>query len=71
LRHQPAAPARVALAGAAGWEEKKTPINYPASKKFPIGGSKVVRQSGQDRVAVVAAGIDVAHIVKAVKSLLG
>ena len=36
---------------------EKTPIIYPASEKFPVGGSKVVRKSGQDRVAVVAAGI--------------
>lgn len=36
---------------------KDTPIIYSAQEEFPIGGCKVVRKSGHDRVTVVAAGI--------------
>jgi transketolase len=36
---------------------EKTPVLYPASEEFPIGGSKVVKQSAKDHVAVIAAGI--------------
>jgi transketolase len=50
---------------------EKTPIIYPASDKFPVGGSKVVRQSGQDRVAVVAAGITLHEALKAADTLKG
>ncbi len=50
---------------------EKTPILYPAGEKFPVGGSKVVRQSGQDRVAVVAAGITVHEALKAHDTLKG
>jgi transketolase len=50
---------------------EKTPILYPAGEKFPVGGSKVVRQSGQDRVAVVAAGITVHEALKAADTLKG
>jgi transketolase len=50
---------------------EKTPILYPPSEKFPVGGSKVVRQSGQDRVAVVAAGITVHEALKAADALKG
>ena len=34
-----------------------TPVLYPASERFPIGGSKVLKSSPADRVTVVAAGI--------------
>jgi transketolase len=50
---------------------EKTPIIYPPTEKFPIGGSKVVRQSGQDRVAVVAAGITLHEALKAYNTLKG
>ncbi|MBZ0155418.1 MAG: transketolase [Alphaproteobacteria bacterium] len=36
---------------------EKTPVLYDSSEEFPIGGSKMLRQSGEDRVAVVTAGI--------------
>ncbi len=50
---------------------EKTPIIYPAGEKFPVGGSKVVRQSGQDRAAVVAAGITLHEALKAADTLKG
>jgi transketolase len=34
-----------------------TPILYHQDEKFPLGGCKVLRHSGQDRVTVVSAGI--------------
>lgn len=34
-----------------------TPILYDSGEKFPIGGSKVLRESSNDAVAVVGAGI--------------
>jgi len=37
----------------------KTPVIYGASETFPIGGSKVLRQSAADAVTVVAAGVTV------------
>jgi len=36
---------------------EKTPVLYAADERFPIGGSKVVRRSGADAAAVLAAGI--------------
>jgi transketolase C-terminal domain/subunit len=50
---------------------EKTPIIYPASEKFPIAGSKVVKQSGQDKVAVVAAAITLHEALKAFETLKG
>jgi transketolase len=38
---------------------EKTPVLYPPGEDFPIGGSKVVKSSDKDRVAVIAAGITV------------
>jgi len=35
----------------------KAPVLYGAGERFPIGGSKVVRQSAADRLTIVAAGI--------------
>ncbi len=43
----------------------KTPVIYPSAESFEIGGSKVLRQSGQDVVTVVAAGITVYEALKA------
>jgi len=37
----------------------KTPVIYEASEEFPIGGSKVLRQSDRDVATVVAAGVTV------------
>ncbi len=44
---------------------EKTPVIYPPGEKFPVGGSKVIRQSDKDKVAVIAAGITVHEALKA------
>ncbi|MDZ8053318.1 MAG: transketolase [Aulosira sp. ZfuVER01] len=44
---------------------ESTTVLYPADEDFPIGGSKVVRSSDRDRVAVIAAGITVHEALKA------
>jgi transketolase len=48
---------------------EKTPVLYRAGESFPVGGSKVVRQSDKDRVTVVAAGITVHEALKAHQTL--
>jgi transketolase len=50
---------------------EKTPILYGPNDKFPVGGSKVLRQSGQDRAAVIGAGITVHEALKAYETLKG
>ena len=47
----------------------KTPILYDAHESFPIGGSKVVQQSHEDTVTVVAAGVTVHEALKAHSTL--
>ncbi|BBL76278.1 transketolase [Methylomagnum ishizawai] len=47
-----------------------TPVIYPADETFPVGGSKTLRQSDQDRCTVVAAGITVHEALKAQAALL-
>ncbi len=37
----------------------KTPVIYERNEAFPVGGSKTLRSTGQDKVAIVAAGITV------------
>ncbi|MBV9280641.1 MAG: transketolase [Chloroflexi bacterium] len=49
----------------------KTPVIYSPDESFPIGGSKVVRQSGNDRVAVIAAGITLSEALQAYDQLKG
>jgi transketolase len=49
----------------------KTPVIYPPTEQFAIGGSKVLRQSGQDLVTVVAAGITVYEALKAYGEMKG
>ncbi len=44
---------------------EKTPVIYSPDEQFPIGGSKVVRQSGNDQVTVVAIGIALDEALKA------
>jgi transketolase len=44
---------------------EKTPVIYAPSEAFSIGGSKVLRRSDRDRVAVVAAGVTVPEALKA------
>jgi transketolase len=47
----------------------KTPVIYDASERFPLGGSKVLRQSGSDVATVVAAGVTVFEALKACDEL--
>jgi transketolase len=48
---------------------EKTPVIYPPGDKFPVGGSKVVKRSDKDRVAVVTAGITLHEALKAAETL--
>jgi len=47
----------------------KTPVLYPNDESFPIGGAKVLRQSGEDKVTVVAAGVTLYEALKAADAL--
>lgn len=47
----------------------KTPIIYQNDEKFPIGGAKVLRQSADDKVTVVAAGATLFEALKAADAL--
>ncbi len=47
----------------------KTPILYRAEDTFPIGGSKIIHQSDQDKVTVVAAGITLHEAIDAYEEL--
>ena len=47
----------------------KTPILYDVTESFPIGGCKVVRESSEDKVTVVAAGIALHEALKAHEAL--
>jgi transketolase len=46
-----------------------TPILYEKGEAFPIGGSKVLRATADDRAVVVAAGITVFEAIKAQEEL--
>jgi transketolase len=48
---------------------EKTPVIYSPDESFPAGGSKVIRRSGADQVAVVAAGITVHEALRAQETL--
>ncbi|MGH2514454.1 MAG: transketolase [Ktedonobacterales bacterium] len=50
---------------------EKTNVLYGADETFPVGGSKVLRQSTGDRVTVVAAGITLHEALKAYDQLQG
>jgi transketolase len=50
---------------------EKTPVIYPPGEAFPIGGSRVVRSSPDDRVTIVGAGITLHEAVKAADRLAG
>src|SRR5688500_10075066 len=43
----------------------KTPVTYGPAERFPIGGSKVLRESAADAAVVVGAGITVFEALKA------
>jgi transketolase len=47
----------------------KTPILYSLTDEFPLGGSKVLRQSDADIATVVAAGVTVFEALKAYEEL--
>ena len=47
----------------------KTPVIYGLDEKFPIGGSKVLRQSDTDVATVVGAGVTVFEALKAYDTL--
>jgi transketolase len=47
----------------------KTPVIYGPDEMFPIGGSRVVRHSGGDLVAIIAAGITVHESLRACEQL--
>jgi transketolase len=47
----------------------KTPVIYGPDEKFPIGGSKVVRQSDADVAAVIGAGVTLFEALKAYDQL--
>jgi transketolase len=49
---------------------EKTAVLYTADTKFSVGGSKIVKRSDKDRVAVVAAGITVHEALKAYEMLV-
>lgn len=46
-----------------------TPIIYDLSEDFPIGGSKVLRKSAQDKVTIVAAGVTLFEALVAAEEL--
>ncbi len=49
---------------------EKTPTLYGADEVFHIGGSKVVKESANDSVAIIAAGITLHESLKAYEALL-
>ncbi len=50
---------------------EKTNIIYSPDESFPIGGSKTIRSSGEDRASVIGAGITLHEGIKAVDQLAG
>ncbi|HET6948405.1 MAG TPA: transketolase [bacterium] len=50
---------------------EKTPVTYPADRRFLIGGSAVVRRSDRDQVTVIGAGITVHEALRAAGQLAG
>jgi transketolase len=49
----------------------KTPVIYGNDEEFPIGASKVLRASADDRLTIVAAGITVHEALAAYEHLMG
>jgi transketolase len=47
----------------------KSPVLYGPDEQFPIGGSKVVRQSANDALTIVAAGVTLFEALKAYDQL--
>jgi transketolase len=48
---------------------EKTPVLYGPGEDFPIGGSKVLRSSNEDRAAIVGAGVTVFEALGAADAL--
>jgi transketolase len=48
---------------------EKTPLLYKNDEKFPLGGSKTLRKSDNDKATVVAAGITLHEALKAYEQL--
>lgn len=46
-----------------------TPVIYPPGERFPVGGSRVLRRSPDDRATIVAAGITVHEALAAADEL--
>lgn len=46
-----------------------SPVLYDSEERFPIGGSKVLRHSDDDRITIVAAGMTLLEALKAYDSL--
>ncbi|WP_210572131.1 transketolase [Streptomyces sp. GESEQ-4] len=49
----------------------KSPVIYGPDEEFPVGGSKVLRSSDQDRLTLVAAGVTVHEALAAADALKG
>ncbi|WP_155057403.1 transketolase [Streptomyces blattellae] len=49
----------------------KSPVIYGPDEEFPVGGSKVLRSSDQDRMTLVAAGVTVHEALAAADALAG
>jgi len=49
----------------------ESPVIYGPDEEFPIGGSKVLRSSGEDRLTLVAAGVTVQQALTAADALEG
>jgi transketolase len=49
----------------------KTPVIYSNDESFPVGGSKVVKKSANDRATVIGAGITLHEALAAAKMLEG
>ncbi|MGC3004034.1 transketolase, partial [Streptomyces sp. G35A] len=49
----------------------ESPVIYGPGEEFPVGGSKVLRSSGRDRLTLVAAGVTVPESLAAADTLAG
>ncbi|GHH93037.1 transketolase [Streptomyces capillispiralis] len=49
----------------------ESPVIYGPDEEFPVGGSKVLRSSGHDRLTLVAAGVTVPEALAAADALEG
>ena len=50
---------------------EKLPVLYDADETFPLGGSKTLKSSGQDKATVIGAGITLHEALKAAETLAG